>query len=260
MIRTLYSNISPRLRLLKTALTRRFIWLDLTIMVKEHGHEIREIRANIQPFSFVSDFRNTSEPAPEFRKILGSLQEFERYDAYPWWNSEPSVSEFLGELVFRHRARTVVEVGCFVGWSSAHIALGLKAAGAVGRLWCIDCNSVFLDAARTNLARLQLDDLTYYICGGSLEETVLAALPSKVDVIFLDTSHEYDDTLREIEVYSRRLSEDGFLVLHDSISANGVRRAIKKVYPSFKCMTFATEDGNGVTVLRKFNLNTTMVA
>ena len=220
------------------------------MMVKEHGYEIKEICANIQPLGFASNFFHASAPAPEFQKVLGALQEFECYDVYPW-NSEPSVSEFLGELVFRHRARIVVEVGCFVGWTSAHIALGLRAAGVGGRLWCIDCNPVFLDAARTNLARRHLDDLANYVCGRSLEETVMAALPPKVDVIFLDTSHEYDDTLREIEVYSRRLSEDGFLVLHDSISANGVRRAVKKVWRSFQCLTFATEYGNGVTVLRK---------
>lgn len=219
-------------------------------MVKEHGYEIREIRANVQPLCFAANFFDSIAPAPEFQKILGELREFECYDLYPW-NSEPSVSEFLGELVFRHRAQTVVEVGCFVGWSSAHIALGLKAAGVGGRLWCVDYDRNILDAARKNLTKRYLDQSATFVCGLSVEESVLQALPEQIDVVFLDTAHEYEDTLREIEVYSRRLSPKGFLVLHDSISANGVRRAVQKVHGEFQCLTFATEWGNGVTILRK---------
>jgi predicted O-methyltransferase YrrM len=250
MIRSIISNCRPRLRLLKTVLTKRFIWNELTDMVKEQGYEIREICANVQPLRFAVDLFDGCTPSPEFQKTLGEVEQFDGYDLFPW-SSERSVSEFLGDLVFRHRAKQVVEVGCFVGWSSAHIALGLKAADSGGRLWCIDYDRNILEIARGNLAKRSLDEGTTFICGLSLDSSVLSALPAEIDVIFLDTSHEYEDTIREVEAYLCRLSHNGYLVLHDSISANGVRRAIQQLYGAFHSLTFATEYGNGVTVLQK---------
>jgi predicted O-methyltransferase YrrM len=252
VIKAIITNVGPRLSL-KTAITKRFIWYDLTTMVKEHGYEIKEIRANMNPLSFAYALFDKSAPAPQFKQALGTLEEFEGCDLYPGWNTEGSASEFLGELVFRHRARTVVEIGCFIGWTSCHIALGLKAAGAGGQLWCVDSDQTVLNVAKANLSKRSLNQTTKFVCGFSLDQSVLETLPTEIDVIFLDNSHEYADTLREFEVYSRRLSPGGYFVLHDSISADGVRRAVQQLWQKFQCLTFATEHGNGVTVLRRLN-------
>ena len=48
--------------------------------------------------------------------MLGSKSSFERPNT-PKWSSESRVSEFLSELVFRLQVLTVVELGCFIGWT-----------------------------------------------------------------------------------------------------------------------------------------------
>lgn len=246
---SLRSNLSDRLRLLRVALTRRFIWSDLTAMVKAHGFELRDVRANTHPFRFAEAFPGT-RPAPAFAERLGRGEDFLLAQTFAW-NSEPSVSEFLGELAFRQRPAVVVELGCYVGWSSAHLALGLQAAGNGGRLWCVDPDERFLAAARENLTRRSLAENVTFVQGLSLDAAVLAALPAAIDLLFLDTSHEYSPTLQEIATYAPRLSPGGCLVLHDSISQDGVRRAVCDHWNTFECLTFATEYGNGVTVLRR---------
>lgn len=247
---SLASNLLPRLRLLRTALARRFIWRDLTAMVQAHGFEQRDIRANVHPLRFAAALLGgPAAPPPDFARALGRGADFALAGTYAW-NSEPSVSEFLGELAFRSRARAVVELGCYVGWTSAHLALGLQAAGAGGRLWCVDFDERFLGAARDNLARRGLAAGVTFHRGLSLDAATLAALPPAIDLLFIDTSHEYEDTLREIAAYTPRLAPGGFIVLHDSISQNGVRRAVLDVWERFDTLTFATEAGNGVTVLR----------
>jgi len=255
---SLVSNLGQRLRLLRTTLTRRFIWHDLTAMVKSHGYELREIRANTHPFRFARQFvgHGDATPPPDFAQRIGSPNQFELASSHAW-NSEPSVSEFLGELAFYQRANNVVELGCYVGWTSAHIALGLQAAGNGGQLWCLDYDARFLDAARSNLTRLGLNGSVKFVKGLSLESATLAALPKTIDLLFIDTSHEYRDTLNEIAAYLPKLAPGGLIVLHDSISQDGVRRAVFDRWPDFETLTFATEFGNGLTVMRSHSSATT---
>ena len=158
------------------------------------------------------------------------------------------MGRFLSQLVFYRKPAVVVELGCFVGWTSAHVAMALQANGH-GKLYCVDCNQKHLDATVTNLKRLGLDGVTNSLLGKSTEATLVAGLPNKIDILFIDTSHMYRDTLDEILLYSARLGETGCMVLHDSISFPGVRRAIAEISGKFRILTFATESGNGVSVL-----------
>ena len=242
------SNLLDRFRLLRTAFTRRYIWTDLTAMVKAHGYELREIRANVHPLHFAALLPARHTPSPDFT-VLGPSQAFALAETYAW-NSEPSVSAFLGELAFRLSAPVVVELGCFVGWTSAHFALGLRAAGHGGQLWCVDYDRRFLDAARSNLTRHSLAEPVQFLEGLSLDPHILAALPPLIDLLFIDTSHAYEPTLAELAAYAPRLSPGGLIVLHDSISQDGVRRALHEQWHRFDTLTFATEFGNGLTVLR----------
>jgi predicted O-methyltransferase YrrM len=247
-------NLGQRLRLLRIALTRRYLYNDLTAMVKEHGFELREVRANTHPLRFAAPLLGGTAALPDFAGTLGPADKFALADTFAW-NSEPTVSEFLGELVLRLGLRTVVELGCFVGWTSAHLALALQAGGPGGRLVCVDANARFLAAARSNLAQRGLADGVEFVHGYSLDDAVLASLPARADLVFIDTSHTYEPTRREIAAYTPRLSERGMIALHDSLQAHGVRRALLEQWDRFETLTFATEDGNGLTVLRPRPVN-----
>lgn len=245
---SLLSNLRTRARLLRLALARRYVWHDLAAMVKTHGYELREVRANLHPLRFAASLPPPAGDPPGFAARFGRGEDFALARTHAW-NSEPSVSEFLGELAWRLRPSHVVELGCYVGWTSAHFALGLQAAGG-GTLWCVDAEERFLTAAHDNLARLNLNTGVEFIHGFSLDAAVLARLPGQVDLLFIDTSHEYQPTLDEIAAYLPRLAPGGMIALHDSLSQNGVRRAMLDRWADFATLTFATEFGNGVTVLR----------
>ena len=222
-------------------------------MASEHGN-YNDVAGNLDPLSFAravfgNDQPLTSAP-PEFSHKLGTATSFTPPGAPEYFNSEPSVGRFLSQLVFYRKPAVVVELGCFVGWTSAQLAMALQANGR-GKLYCVDCDQNNLDATMTNLKRLALDGMAIALLGKSTDETLVAALPNKIDVLFIDTSHMYPDTLDEIVLYSSRLTETGCMVLHDSISFPGVRRAIAEMSVMFRILTFATESGNGVSVLLK---------
>jgi predicted O-methyltransferase YrrM len=247
----LRDNIRPRLRLLRTALTRRFVYADVVVMAREYGLDYRDVSADTEPFGFVRSLSAGSQAAPpDFAALVGPVGSFTPPGAPPLFNSEPSVGRFLGQLVFFSRPKVVVELGCFAGWASAHMALALRAAGQGGRIFCVDYVQEYLDVTLANLRRLGLAELATPVRGLSLEPAVMGALPARIDVIFLDTSHAYPDTRDEILAYAPRLSPGGVLVLHDSVSASGVRRSVQEVANRFNVLTFATEQSNGVTVLQ----------
>jgi predicted O-methyltransferase YrrM len=247
----LRDNIRPRLQLMRTALSRRFVYADVVAMAKAYGLDYRDLCADTEPFGFVQSLvAGATATPPDFAALIEPAEKFTPPGASPLFNSEPSVGRFLGRLVFFSKARTVVELGCFAGWASAHMALALKAAGLGGRIHCVDYVQEYLDVMLANLGRHGLGSLVTPVRGLSLEPAVLAALPSEIDVIFLDTSHAYPDTRDEILAYAPRLSAGGVLVLHDSVSASGVRRSVQEVAKRFNVLTFATEQSNGVTVLQ----------
>jgi len=245
------SNLRPRVRLLLTALSQRYIWADISAMAREHC-TYNDVAGDVDPLSFAhAVFRTRQSLIParmDFSKKLGLPSSFTPPGAPEFFTSEPSVGRFLSQLVFYRKPVVVVELGCFVGWASAHLAMALQANGD-GKLYCVDCEQKNLDATMTNLKRLGLDGVTNTLLGKSTEETVVGGLPDKIDILFIDTSHTYRDTLDEILLYSSRIRERGCMVLHDSVSFPGVRRAIAEMSGKFRILTFATESGNGVSVL-----------
>lgn len=244
-------NLAPRLRLIRTAFTRRFIYQDLISTVRDYGVEYRDVCADTGPLDLAQDlFGAQVDRPPDFATVIQPLATFTPPGAPVIFNSEPSVARFLGQLVFHRRIQTVVELGCFVGWTTAHLALGMQARSSSGRIFAVDYMQEYLDLMKSNLCRHALDGLVTPVRGMSLDPTVLAALPQKVDLIFLDTSHAYPDTLEEVLAYTPRLAPGGYLVMHDSVSIAGVRRSLAELPDRFRRHTFATERGNGVTVLQ----------
>jgi predicted O-methyltransferase YrrM len=244
-------NLGPRLRLMRTALFRRFIYTDVIRMAEDYGLSYRDLCANVEPIEFVRTLVDgTATAPPDFRALIEPAETFTPPGAPGTFSSEPSVGRFLGQLAYYLQAQTVVELGCFVGWSSAHLALGIKASGSGGRLYCVDFRQDYLDTTMANLERHGLAGVATPVLGQSLELPVIDALPQKIDMVFLDTSHSYPATRDEILAYAPRLGSGGLLVLHDSTRASGVRRSIGELSEGFDALTFGTERSNGVTVLR----------
>jgi predicted O-methyltransferase YrrM len=243
------ANLAVRARLLRTALMRRYIFSDLALLTKDIERIYEDVRADVHPFEFMRMLNACAPalPSPDWSFLDADIDCFTPPEFPRRYNSEPSVARFLGELVIYRRAKTVIELGCFVGWTTAHLSLAIKVCGGEA-VYAIDPSRAFLDSMQKNLKRHGLDDVVRPVEGFSCEEKVLAILPDQAEVIFIDAGHDYPQTLHEVEIYAKRLASNGFIVLHDSISAPGVRRSLLEL-KGFRKMTFSTERSNGVTVL-----------
>lgn len=55
-----------------------------------------------------------------------------------------------------------------------------------------------------------------FVHGDDMDERVQSRLPGEVDVLFLDTSHEYEHTLAELDAYMPRVARGGVALFHDT--------------------------------------------
>ena len=109
------------------------------------------------------------------------------------------------DLVLELDAKTVVELGTRTGVSTVAWLYALEQTG--GRLISVD-----IDA--------QPDLGTYphweFIQGDDCSPDVFSRMPSQADIVFIDTSHDYQHTVRELNLYRWVVRSGGRIVLHDT--------------------------------------------
>jgi predicted O-methyltransferase YrrM len=93
------------------------------------------------------------------------------------------VGELLYVLATGARARTIVEFGASLGFSTIHLAAALRDAGG-GRLITTELDERRARLAATNLAEAGLDDLVELRVGDA--QATLRDLTGPVDLLFLD--------------------------------------------------------------------------
>lgn len=120
-----------------------------------------------------------------------------------WVDMAPHVATLAGLAA---EARTVVEFGVRGGVSTWAILDGLPSHG---RLWSVDVNPC------TVPVRVAHDGRWTFLEGDDLDPQIQAALPPRADLVFIDTSHEYQQTVAEL-AYAVTL-DPRRIVLHDYV-------------------------------------------
>lgn len=128
-------------------------------------------------------------------------------DIYRFRCSQPSDInehlEVLHDLVVDNNAQTVVELGVRSGNTTAALLAAVELTG--GHLWSVDIDvpnwpRAFHDSPHGSL--IIADDLT-----------VADRLPDQIDVLFIDTSHYFEQTLAELRLYGPKAK---WIALHDT--------------------------------------------
>jgi predicted O-methyltransferase YrrM len=109
------------------------------------------------------------------------------------------------EMVKAGNATKVIELGTRTGVSTIAFLYALEQTG--GHLWSVDID-----------AKPPIGDYPHwtFIQGDDESDEVLSQLPPNVDILFLDTSHHYEHTLRELRLYRSQVKSGGLIVCHDT--------------------------------------------
>lgn len=107
------------------------------------------------------------------------------------------------QLVVDLDAVRVCELGVRGGVSTVAWLMGLEQTD--GRLWGVDVAPAPFTHPRLTFLR-----------GDDCDQAVIDQVPDDLDVLFIDTSHHYIQTQREIELWAPKLGDGGCMVFHDT--------------------------------------------
>lgn len=118
------------------------------------------------------------------------------------WEHLPTLEQAVVDL----DAQTVIELGVRSGVSTVAFLHALQKTG--GELWSVDINQI-------GSAWLPQPDW-HFIQGDSVAPETLQQMPNRADLVFIDTSHAYDQTKAELRSYGPRVRKGGKIMLHDT--------------------------------------------
>ena len=106
----------------------------------------------------------------------------------------------------------MLELGSRKGNCTLAFLAGAEESG--GHVWSCDIDDVTADP--DGMAPWAGCERWTFIRGDDMHPAVRAKLPAEVDVLFIDTSHEYEHTVRELEAYMPRVAPGGVALFHDT--------------------------------------------
>lgn len=155
----------------------------------------------------------------------------------------------LYNLVTGLKAKTVIELGVNTGEST--IALLEAVYATAGKLISVDQQD--LPQTRPMLERYSLTGRWEFHMMNDIKFAA-EVWPKGVqaDLIFVDTSHQYEQTKNEIAAFEPILRPGGIMVFHDTVSCyDGVQKPINEFLKTHKWSYENKTNCNGLGILRK---------
>ena len=161
--------------------------------------------------------------------VYASLSESEWVTLREWYDETdrsgpigecavPLIS-FLHGIVMGNRAERIVQLGTCAGYSALLLGWMLRRMNARRGLFSLDLDPAMCEMARRWIARADLEDFVEIAERNSLDpESPIAAkkyLGGDPELIVLDSSHEYQATVAELDLWYEALAPGGLLILHD---------------------------------------------
>ena len=170
---------------------------------------------------------------PEFKVLCPELEAAERaaVEGYMDRHVDQGMGRGYDNYIYRlywlarvSGAERVVELGCTPGGSTLAFAFAARRAG--GTLWSCDIGPV-RESTVTEWG-LTLDGWNWQrVSGKRADEFGAEWSGAPVDLVYLDTSHTYEDTIKEFDAWLPHLREGGLFVFHDVEACRGtVLRAV----------------------------------
>jgi predicted O-methyltransferase YrrM len=151
-------------------------------------------------------------------------------------------------MVARYPAAQVIELGTDIGESTTALLAAAEITG--GHVWSVDANSRCGFLAAFEAIGQGAGPWTF-IPGDSTGPAIAAQTPDAADVLFIDSSHLYEQTCRELELYLPKVRPGGTVLLHDTNkpgTADRVKEALDDTLPGFGLTwrEYPGENGLGV--------------
>ena len=139
--------------------------------------------------------------------------------------------------------RNILEIGAYVGWSTAHLALNARNPIDVVDPFTTGCRYFNTDVLRRfwqNIIRCELEDKVNLYPLRSPDCLERIAPKEGWDFVLIDGHHHDKQPMRDVKGVLPHLAEDGVIVLHDTFFPNVATAANYLVEQGFYCVDLQT--------------------
>ena len=159
----------------------------------------------------------------ELKMVPDPLKEYIEYPKY-----KSLISKYL-YLLYKlgQNSKDILELGVLEGVSTTAFSLGLKESG--GKMVSVDLE--ILPQAKNKIEAIGANKIVTFWKENDLK---FKAKPESYDLVFIDTTHSFGQTKKELKKFSKCVKPGGLLVLHDLINHH---------YKNDKELLKAVEDG-----------------
>jgi len=168
-------------------------------------------------------------------------------ERYQYWLEHWSDMQTHLPTLFEAARGNVLELGVRAGVSTSALLAGVEAHG--GHVWSVDrddCSPVF--AGHPQWTFVQADSCDWKVIGWNDPNNFV-----ELDLLFIDTEHTEDRTIRELITWGAIMKPGGAIMLHDTDDGStypGVRNAIE-AYCAERGLTPEYHEGSyGLGVIR----------
>lgn len=166
------------------------------------------------------------------------------------WNSTPGDAQLLRILIESTRAKNGLEIGVATGYGAIVMGLGFERNG--GCLTSIDPDAEMVKAARSNIRKMQLQNVVTVVKGAALK--VIPKLAGPFDFVFIDALKE--DYLAYFRAVEPKLKPRAVIVADNVIKhASRMRDFLDAVQhdANYQAVTIRASDekGDGMMVICK---------
>lgn len=168
------------------------------------------------------------------------------------WFEDTTARQMVGEvniplmsvlqgLLMGSATTPVVQLGHYAGYSTLLIGWMLRRMGHRRAFVSIDIDPVTCDYTQRWIQRAELGEHVTIHCGSSTDpaslERTRRLLGQPPRLVFIDASHEYGQTLKELDTWYEVIAPGGLILLHDTsplaerfdrTGEGGVRRAVSE--------------------------------
>lgn len=133
--------------------------------------------------------------------------------------SVPGIS-MLDGIVGGNGIGAVVQLGHYVGFSTLMLGFNLRRMGRQRALFSIDIDPTVTDYTQSWVDRAGLGEVVKLHVADSSDPVAATAaaewLGRPPQIVFIDSSHQYRHTMKELDIWYDRLAPGGLLCLHDT--------------------------------------------
>lgn len=127
------------------------------------------------------------------------------------------------------RNSTIVEIGSYLGSSSAFLACAAKDKGHI--VYCVDTwkNEGMSEGPRDTFKEFckntaSLQNYIRILRGNSAE--IARTFDKEIDFLFIDGDHSYSGVKKDVESWLPKLKGGGMVIFHDAVWEEGVQKVI----------------------------------